>query len=406
MVFMPPQHGKSTLIAEYFPAWYLGKFPDRRVIYASYEADFAATWGRKARNVMEEHGQRVFGINVSKDSSAANRWDIQGHTGGMNTAGVDGPITGKGAHLFVIDDPVKNADQADSLTYQEKAMDWYRSVARTRMRHGSAIILVMTRWNELDLAGRLLTAEKEGGENWTVLRLPALAEEHDPLGRALGDPLCPALFTREDLLATKAAVGSYWWQAMYQQQPTTRAGGLIKRSWWQYYKAIPEGFDEVIQSWDMSFKDTKSAKSGHPDFVVAQVWGKKDGCFFLLDQVRGQMDFVTTLQAVRNMTAKWPQANIKLIEDKANGPAVISALSQEIFGIIPVEPFGSKVARAQAVTPAIESGNVYLPDPQLAPWVQDFVEECAAFPTGRHDDQVDAMSQALQRLTKHGFVFV
>lgn len=395
MVLMPPRHGKSELVSKYFPAWYLGTFPDRRIILASYEADFAASWGRKARNLLEEFGPSLFGVKVSSDSSAANRWDIEGHSGGMTTAGVRGPITGKGANVAIIDDPVKNDQEAMSQTYREAAWDWYRATFSTRIQQDGAIILVMTRWHEDDLAGRLLKAQQEGGEKWEVVSLPAIAEEDDLLGRQPGEPLCPELFSKEALESIKKRLGTYWWNALYQQRPSPPEGGVLKRSWWKFYKKAPEKFDEVIQSWDMSFKETSSGS-----YVVGQVWGRIGADKYLLDQIRDRMDFPTTIQAVKTLTAKWPQAKAKLVEDKANGPAVIATLKKEIPGLIAVQPEGSKEARAHAVAPDIEAGNVYLPDPSIAPWIHDFIEECSAFPTGAHDDQVDAMTQALLRLEK------
>ena len=395
MVSMPPRHGKSELVSRYFPAWYIGTFPDKRIILVSYEADFAATWGRKARDLLEEHGPSLFGIRVSGKSSAANRWDIEGHEGGMVTAGVNGPITGKGADIGIIDDPVKNDQEAMSATYQERTYEWYKSTFRTRIQRDGAIILIMTRWHENDLAGKLLAAQEEEGEKWEVVSLPAIAEDDDPLGREIGQPLCPGLFTKDALESIKKAVGSYWWASLYQQRPSPAEGGIFKRNWWQYYRRVPDRFDEIIQSWDMTFKDTKTA-----DFVVGQVWGRKGADKYLLDQVRDRMDFPATVQAVRNLSAKWPQAKVKLVEDKANGPAVIATLKKEISGLIPVEPQGSKESRAWAVSPEVEAGNVYLPDPSIAPWVHDFIEECAAFPNGANDDQVDAMTQALMRLNK------
>ena len=177
MVTLPPRHGKSQLISQYFPAWYLGTFPDRRTILTSYEAGFAAGWGRRARDVLEEFGPEVFEVSVREDSSAADRWDINGHVGGMITAGVGGAITGRGADLLIIDDPVKNSEDAASKTMRDKAWEWYQSTAYTRLEPGGAIILVMTRWNEDDLAGRILKESQTGGEKWEVMNLPAIAEE-------------------------------------------------------------------------------------------------------------------------------------------------------------------------------------------------------------------------------------
>ena len=393
MVSMPPRHGKSELVSRYFPAWYLGTHPDKRIILASYEADFAATWGRKARDLLEEHGQALWGVTVSKASSAASRWDIEGRDGGMATAGVRGPITGKGANVALIDDPVKNDQEAMSQTYRDAAWDWYRATFSTRLQDDGAIILVMTRWDEDDLAGRLRKAASEGGDQWEILNLPALAEEGDVLGRAIGEPLCPELFGKAMLEATQIRIGPYWWNALYQQRPAPIEGGMLKRGWWKFYRERPWQFDEILQSWDMTFKD-----SAGTDYVVGQVWGRRLADRYLLDQVRARMDFPATVTAVKTLTAKWPEAATILIEDKANGPAVISTLKHQIAGIIAVEPQGSKVARVSAVSPQIEAGNVYLPDPSLAPWIHDFIEECAAFPSGAYDDQVDAMSQALLRM--------
>lgn len=407
---MPPRHGKSELISKYFPAWFLGTYPDRRIILASYEAGYAATWGRKARDLLEEWGPRLFGVAVDQKSSAADRWDIKGREGGMITAGAGGAITGKGASVAIIDDPIKNSEDALSETIREKVWDWYRSTLRTRLQgEPRAIILVMTRWHEDDLAARLIAAEAEGGEHWEVLELPALADptqaKPDPLGREAGAALCPELFDERALLATAATLGSFWWTALYQQRPAPAEGGILKRGWFRRYRP-PDGeaerraflasFDEILQSWDMAFKDTKGS-----DFVVGQVWGRRAADCYLLAQRRGRLGFPATVEAVRAVSAAWPLALTKLVEDKANGPAVIDTLKHELAGLVAVDPEGGKLARAAAISGMVEAGNVYLPD---EPWVDEFLTECAAFPNGAHDDQVDAMTQALLRLMLVGNV--
>jgi len=394
MVFMPPRNGKSTLISECFSAWYLGNYPDRRVILSSYEADFAASWGRKARNILEEYGKTIFGIELSKDSTAAHRWDIAGHKGGMVTSGIGGAITGKGAHVYIIDDPVKGPEQAHSKTIRDKHDDHYKSVVRTRLEPGGAIILDMTRWNEDDLAGRRLKEMEEGGEQWEVLSFPAIAKENDALGRKAGEALFPQRYPVEALLDIKKSIGSYWWSALYDQTPKPDEGNIFKRTWWKFYdrgEIKAQEFDRIIQSWDMTFKDT--AKSC---YVAGQVWGEKGADKYLLDQKRDRLDFVATVEAFQMLTARWPQSSAKLVEDKANGPAVISTLKRKIGGIIPYTPKGSKEARAHAVTPYIEAGNVYLP--QDAYFLDDFINECSAFPHAAYNDQVDAMTQALDYL--------
>lgn len=398
MVFLPPRHGKSTLVSQYFTAWFIGNWPDKRVILSSYEADFAATWGRKSRNILEEYGKDIFGVELSSDSSAANRWDIAGRKGGMITAGYGGAITGKGADIYIIDDPIKNPEQAHSKTVREHQDDHYKSVIRTRMEPSGAIILILTRWNEDDLAGRRLREMAEGGERWEVLSFPAIAKENDILGRKPGDALFPQRYPVEALLNIKKSIGAYWWAALYDQDPRPDEGNIFKRQWWKYYKSSdvkPEDFTRIIQSWDMAFKDTAASC-----YVSGQVWGEKGADKYLLDQKRDKLDFVATLEAFQMLSKKWPRSSAKLVEDKANGPAVIASLRHKISGIIPVTPHGSKEARAHAITPYIEAGNIYLP--QDARWIDDFVNECSAFPNAAYNDQVDSMTQALDYLTRHG----
>jgi predicted phage terminase large subunit-like protein len=208
--------------------------------------------------------------------------------------------------------------------------------------------------------------------------------------------LWPERFGQEEVEALKRTMGSYAAAGQLQQRPAPAAGGILKRHWWKFYREAPRPFSEVIQSWDCAFKDTRTS-----DFVVGQVWGRHGADKYLLDQVRGRMDCPATIQAVKRLSEKWPQTQAKLVEDKANGPAVIATLKHEIVGLIAVNPEGGKEVRAHAVSPQIEAGNVYLPDPTIAPWIGGFLDECAAFPNGAYDDQVDAMSQALVRLGTH-----
>ncbi len=400
IVTEPPRHGKSELISRYFPAWYLGHNPDERVILTSYEADFASSWGRKARDLVEEYGAELFGVRVRQDSSAANRWDIEGHSGGMVTAGAGGPITGRGGNVIIIDDPFKNAEEANSKRIRDKVWEWYQSTLYTRLEPGGAIIIVMTRWHEDDLVGRLLNPEYGEVEDWETINLPAVAEEGDVLGREPGEALWPERYDLVELGRIKKTVGSYWWNALYQQRPSPPEGSIIKREWWRFYKEPPSHLDEVIQSWDCAFKETTTGS-----YVVGQVWGRKGASKYLLDQFRGRVDFVATLRAIKSMSNKWPIARLKLVEEAANGPAIISLLKSEVSGIVPVGPKGSKEARLHSVSPDIEAGNVYLPGG--APWVHDYIEELVAFPSGANDDQVDATSQALDRLcAKPGISFL
>ncbi len=385
MIFVPPRHGKSEMVTIRYPVWRLEREPGLRVIVGAYNQVLANKFSRKSRRIAEAR------FPLSPERQAVEDWETP-DGGGLRAVGVGSGITGQGGHLIVIDDPVKSRDEAESETYRERVWEWYKDDLYTRLEPGGAIVLIQTRWHEDDLAGRILASED--GSSWTVVSLPAEAEEGDPLGRAAGEALCPERYDLDALARIKIVLGSYSYEALYQQRPSPPQGGMLKRSWWRFYRALPDHFEEAIQSWDMAFKDTAVS-----NYVVGQVWGRRGAEKYLLDQVRDRMDFPATVQAVKTLSAKWPKARAKLVEDKANGPAVIATLRRELSGLIAVEPEGGKVARVAAVSPEIEAGNIYLPDPSIAPWIHDFIEECAAFPNGANDDQVDAMSQALVRLS-------
>ena len=386
-IFLPPRHSKSQTVTETFPSWYIGKDPDRRVIQLSYGDDLAVDFGLKNMQKVAEFGKLLFGIELDPDKQSKGDWAIKGKAGYMRSAGAQTGVTGKGSHLFIIDDPLKGEEAADSEVTRNKIWSVYRAVALTRLTPDGAIVLIMTRWHEDDPAGRILSSEK----GWEIINLPFEAEENDLLGRAIGEPLWPEFgFNRAWMEDMKPRLGSRVWTAQYQQRPASLEGEVIKRKWWKYYKVLPEMAVKLI-SVDASFKDEDTS-----DYVAIGVWGKAGANMYLVDLVNARMDFPTTLQAIMNVKAKHKDISQILIEDKANGSAIIQVLRTKIGGVIGVEPLGGKMARVNAVSPHIESGNVYLPED--AEWVQDFVEQCAAFPKGKYDDCVDQMSQALARL--------
>lgn len=415
IIEMPPQEGKSTRVAKDFVLWVLKHRPWTRCVGGSYGQGLANRNGRAIRNIIRSNPD--LGLQLAADNGSASEWQLAGHEGGLVSVGIGAGLTGRPADLMVIDDPIKDRKEADSETYRQAVWDWWTDVASTRLAPGAPVVLILTRWHEDDLAGRLLAAED--GHLWKVLRIPAVADhdpekgETDPLGRDPGEYLESARGrTPEQWQAIKTRVGSRTWNALYQGRPTSAEGTIFLREKWQFYDQPlwverPDGtriithFDDALQSWDMTFKDTKAS-----DFVVGQVWMRRGADAFLLDQVRARMDFPATLRAFRLLAARWPQVIMKLVEDKANGTAVIASLNRSIGGIIPVEPDGGKIARASAVSPLQEAGNVWLPAPELLAdgderpfaWVGDFIEEHAAFPTGVHDDQVDGTSQGLNRL--------
>jgi predicted phage terminase large subunit-like protein len=400
IVTMPPRHGKSERVSRKFPAWHIGRNPNDEVILASYSVDLSRGFSRIARDTLSAQ-PNVFDVMIDDANKSAESWGTSGHRGGLHAAGVGGPITGKGARIAIIDDPVKNAEEADSETMREKIWEWYTSTLYTRLTPDGRIVVVMTRWHEDDLVGRLLKKEAdeitEGvhkGERWTVINFPALAEKDDYLNRIEGEPLWPEYgFDKDRMEQIKVDVGSRVFNALYQQRPSAADGNMLKREWWRYYENPPP-FGSMLISVDAAFKDEVDS-----DYVVIQVWGKNSANMYLVDQVRAKLNFPATIQSIRNICVKYPSAVLKVVEDKANGSAIIQTLQNEIGGIVPVNPEGGKVARVNAVSAYIESGNVYLP---RSTWIHDFVEEAASFPNGKNDDQVDAMSQALHRFIYFG----
>lgn len=391
LITLPPRHGKSELCSHRFPVWYLDRFPDRRIILASYAADYASEWGRKVRNTMEEHSDTLR-TRLAPDSKAANRWNTTQH-GGMFTAGIGGPATGRGANILLIDDPVKNWEEAYSATARQRAWDWWLSTAYTRLEPNASVVAIQTRWHEDDWAGRILEEQAKGkGDDWIHIRLPALAEANDPLGRAEGEALWPARYTREDLLKIMRVVGPLVWGGLFQQDPLPSDSILFPRESWQTYTFPPplKLFDSLLMSWDATFKDLKTSS-----FVVGQAWGFLAASAYLLAQSRGRMNFTETLRQMLALYKRFPMAGAILVEDKANGPAILNMLRNKLPGLVPITPKGSKEARASAIQPFVLAGNVWIPDPERVGWAKEFVDECRAFPGGKNDDQVDAMSQGL-----------
>lgn len=407
IISMPPQEGKSQRASRRFPLWCLLQNPDLRIAITSYESRIAERWGRTVRDDIRQNPS--LGLFISDVIGSQKEWELKDSDGGMYSAGVGGALTGRPVDMLLIDDPVKGREQADSPTIREKTWDWWTDTALSRLAPGAPVILILTRWHSDDLAGRLIT---EAPEEWEVVNIPAEAEtDDDPLGRQPGEFMVSARGRSvAQWEARKRSSGPKTWASLYQGRPSPEEGDVFPRDWPTYNHQIAHvksdgihrvpgmGRDEyeLIQSWDLTFKDTKGS-----DFVVGQVWLRIGADVFLLDQVRDRMNFNDSVRAIRAMTAKWPQAHAKLVEDKANGPAVISALSGKIPGLIPVEPEGSKYARASAVSPFVHAGNVRLPESRLLPNVMELIQEARDFPNAPNDDTVDAMSQALTYLLVH-----
>lgn len=404
MVFTPPQHGKSELVSRRYPAYLLGRDPRLQVAGCSYSADLAGRFNREIQRIIDDPlftkifpKTRLNSTNVVSDLRGSwlrnsEIFEIVDFGGSYKSVGVGGPLTGNKVDVGIIDDPIKDRLEAQSVTFRNRLWEWYLDVFCARLHNESKVLLTMTRWNEDDLAGRILSNEKD----WEVISFPAIKEDSvcEIDKRQIGEALWPSRHSKEKIEALRA-LSERTYISMYQQRPSPAEGGLIKRKDLKYYSRTgrPETFDTVIQSWDCSFKDLSTS-----DFVVGQVWGKVGVNSYLLDMVRGRWSFTETIKQFMLLDEKYPDCDHKFVEDKANGTAVIDVLKSKIAGIVPVEPEESKESRATAVSYVIEAGNVYIPDDEN--WSAEFVEELAMFPNGKHDDMVDAMTQALNKLYK------
>jgi len=412
IVTMPPRHGKSQLVSRYFPAWYLGNFPDKNVILASYAQGFASKWGRSAKNIIEHRGQELFGIGI--DKSEAVNWTISGHEGGMITAGVGGPITGQGAHLLIIDDPVKNAEEANSATYRENTWDWWQSTAYTRLEPQGACVLVQTRWHIDDLAGRIIKEMENGGEKWRVLNLPAIAELGDELGRDPGEALWPERYDKDRLEVIKRAIGTENWLSLFQQRPIKEGGDKIKADWFRYWK--PHGDFLQLLSQDKLTKQTIDRgrftkfmicdAAGSSDDVKASLKGKQSRsciqCWLLsgsgsrtslvlLDQIRGQWEFPELVRRSKDFIAQHKPAWFGA-EDEKTGRALNQQLKSDGYTVKVIHHEGKdKLTRAASLLVLLENGQVYFPSD--APWMHELESEFLNW-TGHPDDPADMIDAA------------
>jgi predicted phage terminase large subunit-like protein len=414
---IPPRCAKSGFITVSWPVWSWIKFPAKRFLCASYADKLACDHSIKRRNLITSRWfQERFGSRFSLKFDR-NRIDFfeNDKTGYCIATSVGGTGTGFGGDICVGDD-LLNAEDAFSEASRASTNRWIDATFSTRLNNPSTgvFLYVSQRLAQDDVTGHLL--EQQKGQ-WIHIKIPLEAREDEtytfPLSgkvlvRKAGDVLQPERFN--PVVVENLKQNSREWAGQYQQEPVPELGGIIKRHWWKFYvrpgESRPEGclmlpdrFDEMAQSWDMSFKDTK-----HSDFVCGGVWARKGAMKYLMpDIVWDRLDFPATKKAVISLTARWPKAHAKWVEDKANGTAIIAELNTEISGLIPVEPIGSKEARLHAASPDVEAGNVVLPHPGIAPWVPRFIDECAAACCGgKYDDAADMMSQAINKMRDSG----
>lgn len=402
IINMPPRHMKTLIVSIFWPCWEWLSSPSRTWLFASHSMKLSLKDSQNCRLLIESDWYRsLVDWKLSDDQNLKEHFKND-RQGARVCVSVGGKVTGQGAVRLIIDDPIDGKD-ALSSTKRENVIEWYKSAFSSRASdpQRTARVIVMQRVHEADLTGWIVENQ---GSMWEILKLPAIYEPEnaspptslgwvDPRKKA-GDLLWPARMGPDQIKAQQISMGAIAFAGQYQQRPVPSDGAIFRKSMFRFYdeRALPRARMHIIHSWDMSFKGGENN-----DYVVGQVWGRHGSSFYLIDQIRDKMDFAATAKAVVRLVKQYPPAAI-YVEDKANGPAVMSALKKHIAGIVAVNPDGGKEARAHAVTPLFEAGDVFLPDPDRAPWVHDLTDELLRFPKARHDDQVDALTQALNRL--------
>ena len=427
MVFMPPRTGKTEMVSKRLPGFIHGVLPRSKIMAATYNITLATEMAEGTQSIMDSPRYRELFPNtiITPDGSKTilTRNSIEHEVGTMvdgrlsrmtpeglllgdyRAQGVGGSFSGFGADFIMIDDPIKNRQDAESPAFRKELREWYPSTLRNRLEGSTGKILVtLTRWHEDDLAGFILDLMKANAayDRWDVLSFPAVREDmanpEDP--RALGESLWPSKFPIAEYNALKAG-SERDWAALYQQRPAAQEGNIIKAAWLEgrYYTERPKAddIDEVAIFCDLTYKPGE-----HSDYTVVEAWGRKGTAIYLLDQIRERMGFPEQLDAIREMKKRWPRAVETQIEEAANGAAVIQTLQGEFMGIVPVKPRTSKEARVHAVAPLWKAKNIWMPDPKIAPWVAHTVQEYLTFPSAKFDDCVDTMTMALTRLGRLG----
>jgi len=401
IINMPPRHTKSEFASYLLPAWFLGRFPGKKVIQTSHTAELAVGFGRKVRNLVDtEQYKDIFpDLNLSSDSKAAGRWNTS-KGGDYFAIGVGGAVTGKGADLLIIDDPHSEQEAAMAAVNPEvydKVYEWYTSGPRQRLQPGGAIVIVMTRWAQRDLTGQVLKADAQrGGEGWEVIEFPAILPS--------GNPLWPQFWSLAELAALKEELPNSKWQAQYQQNPVGNESAIVKRDWWRWWEEdAPPECEFILQSWDTAFEKTQRA-----DYSAGTTWGvfthHKDNTknIILLNTYKKRVEFPDLKRDVLREYNEYEPDTI-IVEKKASGAPLIYDLRQ--MGI-PVQDYTpskgqDKIARLNSVSDIIASGRVWVPRTR---WAEELVDEIAAFPSGEHDDLVDATTLALMRFRSGGFI--
>lgn len=412
-IAIAPRMGKSELLSRRLPAYLLGQNPDLKLISASYSTDLSRNLGRSVAKIIDEPDYaRIFpdtklGRSTPDEQGKvklglrnADMFEVVGRKGLYKNAGVGSALTGYGATYGIVDDALRNRQDADSPVIRKTLIEWFQSVFYTRLEQNSGLFLIGTRWHEQDLAGVTLgqALQDVEAEQYFCLIYPSVLDcdpsPGDPRTKH-GEVLWPEKASVERMKRIRSSMSVYEFEALFQQRPAPPSGGSVKISWFNFYETLPPNLTGFLISADLTFKGTERG-----DYCCFQVWAEQGASKYMIDMVRERLTFTQQLQAFRALCAKYPQARVKLVEDAANGAALIDILKKEIPGVIGVRPVGSKEMRLDAVAPMIEAGNVFLPSTTRAKWVEIFLEEIRNFPFGSFDDTIDAASQALWRMMK------
>lgn len=390
MIFVPPRHGKSQLTSEFFPAWYLGRNPEKYIITATYSQELAEDFGRKVRNQLQDplHNAIFPKCKLSADSTSSRRFSTD-QRGTYYAVGVGSSITGRGAHLLLIDDPIKNRKEADSETIRRAVKDWYTSTAYTRLMPGGAIVVIQTRWHDDDLSGWLLSEHSH--EKWKVIDLPAINEQ--------GEALWPDHYPIEELRKIEKSIGERDFAALYQQKPVVEGGNILKAQWWRRWPddfKYPPVCDHIFCSWDTAFSTSDYADASYSAYTK---WGifwyeqEQRHCIILLGRWAGRVDY-PDLRAKAMEVTKETQPDCQLIEKKASGQSLIQDLRRAGVRVRSYQPDRDKISRAYAVQAMLQSGQVWIPN---KPWAEDLINQVAKFPSGAPPcaDLTDTVTQAL-----------
>ena len=401
IINMPPRHTKSEFASYLLPAWFLGNFPEKKIIQTSHTAELAVGFGRKVRNLVDSDvfAETFPGVGLQADSKAAGRWNTN-HRGDYFAIGVGGAVTGKGADILIIDDPHSEQEAALAATSPEiydKVYEWYTSGPRQRLQPGGSIVIVMTRWSQRDLTGQVLKADAQrGGEGWEVIEFPAILPS--------GKPLWPSFWSLAELEALREELPNGKWQAQYQQNPVGNESAIIKRDWWQWWEEDnPPECEYILQAWDTAFE-----KNNRADYSAGTTWGvfthHKDNqkYLILLNTYKKRVEFPDLKRDVLREYNEY-EPDTLIVEKKASGAPLIYDL--RAMGI-PVSEYTpskgqDKFARLNSVSDIIASGKVWVPRTR---WAEELVDEIASFPSGEHDDLVDSTTLALMRFRQGGFL--